>query len=119
MKRAVVLVVVALSIGVATLNAQTQTVDLSTLGIGVVSMPQAVEVDGNAATQEWLLTQVQLVNPERRLVKITATGQMCVGPAFILDLSWSLQMVGGRHVFTRLVWPVFELRALTPYMPSC
>lgn len=114
----IVVAIVALA-AMPSLRAQTQTVDLSTLGIGVVSMPQAIEVDGNAATQEWLLTQVQLFNPERRVVKITATGQMCVGPAFVLDLSWTLQLVGGRHVLTRFAWPLFEIRSLSPYVPSC
>lgn len=101
----------------AIVRAQVQTIDLSSLGLGVLQQPVAIEVDGDAATTEWLVTP--LFSSTRRIVKIGAAGQMCVGPAFTADLSWTIQRVGTVDVYTRMVWPVFEIMWLTPYVPSC
>lgn len=101
----------------ALVRAQVQTIDLSSLGLGYLQQPIAVEVDGNPATTEWLVTR--LFTSERRIVKIAASGQWCVGPAFAVDLEWTVQRVGAVHMLTRLVWPHFELLSMAPYVPSC
>lgn len=107
-----------LTLSVASGYAQVQTVDLSSLNFGIISQPQAVDIDGDPGTQEWLITR--LFSADRWLVRIGSQGQVCVGPRFTVGTDWGLQKVGTVHVFTRLVWPQFQLLWLTPYLPpSC
>lgn len=98
--------------------AQAQTIDLSTLNIGaVVGLPTAIETDGNLSSQEWLLSQVFTAN--KRIVRVTAAGAVCMGPWFAVGSDWTLQrQSNGLFVYTRLLWPLFSVLSLQPYQPT-
>jgi len=95
-----------------------QSIDMNALGWGVmVAMPQAIETDGDPATQEWLVPQVWTY--QKRILKIKSDGAMCAGDWFVADFRWTLQLVNGLHVYTQMVWPHFNVMHLRPLTPRC
>lgn len=109
-------------------SASAQTVEATinplALGFGYIEVPQAVETDGNEATQEWLLKST--TTGEYRVIAVSAEGRMCSGGWFPgrTAVGWfappELQKVGGVHklisrdalngtiVVTKLDTPVCE-----------
>lgn len=95
----------------------TSQIDVMSLNLGPIQQPKTVEVDGNPATQEWLVTT--LFSTQTRLVRVSAAGVMCAGAPFALDTSWQVQRFSnGRDYLTRLVFPYFQLVDLAQYLPA-
>lgn len=95
----------------------TAQIDVMALNIGPIQQPKTVEVDGNPATQEWLVTS--LFSTQTRVVRVTAAGATCVGATFTLDPSWQVQRFSnGKDYLTRLVFPYFQLADLAQYLPA-
>jgi hypothetical protein len=88
--------------------------DLAGLGWGVISQPVSVDTDGDPATEEWIIGG--LFTSQKRIVAMRPQG-LCVGPWFTVSPEWTLQVRGGRTVYTRLVWPVFDV--MTLQTPVC
>jgi len=108
--------VVALVIASSVLSAQSRaTFDLSSFGWGVIAHPVAVDTDGNAATQEWLVGPV--FSPQRRVVAIQPDGSMCVSAWITIPGDAIPQLVHGRTAYTRVAWPTIEIISL-PH-PEC
>lgn len=86
-------------------SAQGQTVEATlnplSLGLGFIEVPQAVETDGNEATQEWLLKST--TTGEYQVLAVLADGRLCKGEWFPgrTAVGWfappELQKVGGVH----------------------
>lgn len=66
----------------STASAQTveATLDPTTLGIGAIEVPQAVDTDGNEGTQEWLVKSVMTL--DYRVIAVRADGSLCMGDWF-------------------------------------
>ena len=95
----------------------TSQIDVMSLNLGPIQQPKTVEVDGNAATQEWLVTS--LFSTQTRVVRVTTAGATCVGAPFVLDTSWQVQRFSnGKDYLTRLVFPYFQLVDLAQYLPA-
>lgn len=95
----------------------TSQIDVMSLNLGPIQQPKTVEVDGNIGTQEWLITT--LFSTQTRVVRVSATGAMCVGPVFTLDTSWQVQRFSnGKDYLTRLVFPYFQIVDLAQYLPA-
>lgn len=108
-------VVVAMMAGALHAQGPITQMDLSTLGWGYVSQPVAIETDGNPATEEWL---VGVLFTARKRVVAVRPGGMCAGAWFEVGAEWTLTTRGGRSVYTRLLWPVFEVMTIqTPVCP--
>lgn len=108
--------VVAVVVSVGAVSAQggpTTSVDLSGLGMGVLTMPQAIETDGHPATREWLVRP--LFSSQARVVAERAGG-LCAGPWFDIS-SWTVQRIGLTDWLTRLNGQLFERQPLLT--PSC
>lgn len=54
--------------------------DPLSLGVGAIEVPQAVETDGNEATQEWLIKSVMTL--DYRVIAVAADGRLCMGDWF-------------------------------------
>lgn len=109
----------ALVVGMTTgVLAQVSAINLMTLGLGPLEQPVMIEVDGNAATQEYLVTT--LFTTTRRVVRVSSTGLMCVGNAFTdLDGGWTKQIASnGRHYYTKLVFPDWFIYNLAQHLPA-
>jgi hypothetical protein len=111
-----VLVVLLAVSSLASLHAQGPViaVDLSGLGMGVLTLPEAIETDGDPRTREWLVHRV--FSPLFRVVA-ERPGGLCAGPWF--DASgWTVQRLGATDWLTRLHGQVFERQPLlTPVCP--
>ena len=99
--------VVTLSLATSAAAQSVTTVDLSALNLGgVLTMPQAIETDGNPDTQEWLIGR--LFSAEYRVIAVTPAG-LCVGAPFSAGADWRIQRVGRVDKLTRLTWPTFAI----------
>lgn len=94
-----------------------QTVDLGSLGWGLLSHPKSVEIDGNPLTQEWVVSQPFTAN--HRLIFADATGLniRCTGEWFDLSGGWVWQRTAGPngvllHRLTRHVGSQFSVWTL-------
>ncbi len=94
--RALVLVLV-LSVPVAAQTVET-TLELSSLGWGLLDTPHSVETDGDLATREWLIRSLET---NRFRVVAERDGRLCVGAWFApmptLFGSAALQRIGLLH----------------------
>jgi hypothetical protein len=116
MKQHTLALVLALVLSAVAVRAQAPVVSVDLASIGLPNAAYtAVEADGNLATVEWLITS--LFSTTRRLMRVSSTGQVCLGPSFTVDHSWLLQRVGVSHEFTRTAWPRFERLPLSAYAP--
>jgi hypothetical protein len=90
-------------------------INLSTLDLGVLQMPLAVETDGHHATREWMVTR--FFSAERRIAAVYGS-TLCLGPAFVADTTWYHQRANPTDVLTRMHWPMFEVIELAAYHPQ-
>ena len=75
MMKTVVAAVLVFALSVVPLSAQTiQSIDLGSLGFGLIGMPYAIETDGDHTSQEWLISNLVF---QRKILKVRADGVMC------------------------------------------
>lgn len=90
---------VAVVLAGATMAAQTveSVINLSAFGWGPISIPQAIETDGDLTTREWLVRR--LFAADMRVVA-ERNGGICAGPWFVpstLNNTSTVQRVGLVH----------------------
>ena len=89
-------------------------VDLSSLGMGVLMLPEAIETDGHPDTREWLVRP--LFGSSQARVVAERAGGLCVGPWFSV-YGWQIQRIGLTDWLTRINGQIFERQPLMT--PPC